>query len=442
MKESIFLDCLEAQQNSDGKPFWKGLAKKHNYENGEKLRCAFKNERKRRGMLSNQNVEKTSFEQGDDFINIVCASKRMRTKEDIIKHFKIDTTILEIEKFKVKTSEGYRKDRKVRWVVKNGTLIDGDVDDSGKMLIVPLVHLEVRFIKKKSIAQAKDALKVMVSDAKSFAPKYPKIKYKKYKDGCMYEVDMPDIHFGRLSWAEETGKDYDTEIAWEAAHSVLDQLLLNAQNYNIDKILLPFGNDFFNVDNKVGTTTYGTPQQESALWQRTFKKGRQLAVSLIDKCSLVAPVDVLMVQGNHDVERTLYLGEVLEAWYHNNPNVSVDNDAISRKYYSYGKSLIGFTHGQTPKANNLPLIMAVEVPEKWAKSEFREWHTGHYHTKSNVIHSTKEGIGVVVRVLRALAVADALTFNKGFVGSIRAGEAFLWHPDNGLVAQFTAMPVM
>jgi len=440
LKEKTFLDCLKAQENSNGRPFWKILAQEHNYESGEKLRCAVKNEKKKRGMLDNQDIEKTSYEESDDFINIVCSSKRIRTKEDIIKEFNVDTSIWEIEKFKIKTSEGYRKDRKVKWKVRDGKVLEGDVDDSGKMLVVPLLHLEVRFIKKKNIVQAKDALKTMVDSAKSFSPKYPKIKYQKYSDGCMYEIDIPDIHLGRVSWAEETGKDYDVTIASEAAHSVLDQLIMNAQNYNINKILLPFGNDFFNTDNQRGTTTQGTPQQEETIWQRTFKQGRELAVSLIDKCSVVAPVDVVIVHGNHDTERSLYLGEALECWYHNNPNVKIDNRAVTRKYYDYGKNLIGLTHGQTPKANNLPLIMAVEEPEKWANSKFREWHIGHYHSKANIIHSTKEGIGIVVRVLRSLAVADAWTFNHGFVGAIRAGESFLWHPNNGMIAQFTAMP--
>ena len=440
MNEKIFLDCLETQQNSGGKSFWSDLAKKHGYETGEKLRCAFKNERKRRGMLGQGEEETTSYEQDDRFINIVCSSRRLLTKEEIVAQFKVDTTIWEIERFKVKTSEGYRKDRKVVWQVEDGKVLKGDVNDTGKMLVVPLYHLEVRFIKKKNIEQARDALDTLVENAKKFAPKYTKIKYNKTKDACLYEIDLPDIHFGRLAWEEESGQDSDIKIATNAVNSVLDQLILNAQNYNIGRILLPIGNDFFNVDSKNNTTTMGTPQQEDTRWQKTFTKGRELAVEMIDKCAAIAPVDVLVVPGNHDEQRSFYLGTALDCWYHNNSDVTINNSAMSRKYYSYGKNLIGFTHGQTPKNNNLPLIMAVEEPEKWANSKFREWHTGHYHSSSNIIHSTKEGIGVVVRILRSLAIADAWTFNKGFVGAIRGGEGFLWHPENGLVAQFTAMP--
>jgi hypothetical protein len=80
-------------------------------------------------------------------------------------------------------------------------------------------------------------------------------------------------------------------------------------------------------------------------------------------CVQVAPVDVLIVPGNHDRERMFYAGAALECWYHGSPNVLVDNGAQLRKYYSLGKNLIGFTHGSEEKFTMLPGIMAHEVPQ-------------------------------------------------------------------------------
>ena len=61
MKESIFLDCLNTKKKSGGiKPFWGALFKKYaseGYRDKEHLRCEFKNERKRRGMLGNHELE-------------------------------------------------------------------------------------------------------------------------------------------------------------------------------------------------------------------------------------------------------------------------------------------------------------------------------------------------------------------------------------------------
>jgi hypothetical protein len=126
---------------------------------------------------SDNSSNQTSFEQTDNSIHIICSSPRMITQEDVIKQFNIDLEEWEIISFKVKTSEGYRKDRKVDWHVKEGSVVAGDVIDTGKMLVVPLYHVEVRLIKRKNITDAKAILDTLIEDAQKFAPVYPKIEY-------------------------------------------------------------------------------------------------------------------------------------------------------------------------------------------------------------------------------------------------------------------------
>lgn len=383
--------------------------------------------------------EKTNYEQGDDFINIVCASRRLLTKDDVIREFKIDLSEWEIERFRVKTSEGYRKDRSVEWHVSEGKVLTGDVSDSGKMLVVPLYHVEVRLKRRIEEARAKNIIQEMVDEAKKYAPVYPKISYPENPEGFLYEIDMMDIHFGRLTWAEESGESYDVKLARAAIESVLLKLLGYVKNQPVERILLPIGNDFFNVDSKLNTTTKGTPQQEDTRWQKTFKLGADICIWMINACLQIAPVDVLIIPGNHDEQRSFYLGTALEFWYHSVENVTVNNQAIHRKYYPFGNNLIGFTHGADEKLPDLPLQMAIDVPKLWAASTYREWHTGDKHHLKKLIPKADESSGMVVRILRSLAALDAWTFNSGY-RSLRASEGFLWHPNNGLVAQFTATP--
>jgi hypothetical protein len=256
----------------------------------------------------------------------------------------------------------------------------------------------------------------------------------------MYEISMPDIHFGRLTWAEESGADYDIKIAHRVVNNVLDKLLAYSKLFNVEKILLPIGNDLFNVNSKSNATVNGTVQQEDTRWQKTFRAGWTLLVEMIEKCAEIAPVEVLVIKGNHDEERTFYLGEVLGAWFVKNPNVSIDNKARGRKYYLFGKNLIGFTHGSDVKIDKLEQIMPLEEPELWAKSKFREWHIGHVHHTYSLNNESMENLGIVVRSMRSLVPADAWTFDHGFVGSLRAAESFAWDPEQGLIAQFTAIP--
>jgi hypothetical protein len=56
-----------------------------------------------------------------------------------------------------------------------------------------------------------------------------------------------------------------------------------------------------------------------------------LAQEVIDKCASIAPVDVIIIPGNHDEERTFYMGDALACRYEGNPNVTVDNSPKTRK---------------------------------------------------------------------------------------------------------------
>lgn len=384
--------------------------------------------------------ETDSFEQDDEYINVICASRRVMTQEELIERHKIDMTQWKIISFKVKTSEGYRKDRIVHWDVAEGKVNYGHVEDSGKMLVVPLYHLELKLARKTEEIRTAIVIQQMIKDAENYAPKYPKMVYKKQEGKAMYEIDMPDIHFGRLTWHEESGQDYDIKIAETTVQKVLGDLLNYTKLFPINKILLPLGNDFFNVNTHTNTTVNGTPQQEDTRWSKTYRRGLQLAVKMVEMCSQIAPVDILIIKGNHDEERTFYMGEYLNAWFHLNNNVTIDNRAIGKKYYLYGKTLLGFAHGTTgtgqTRLDKYASLMPTEVPHLWAKSTYREWHLGHIHHK----FETMEENGVVVRFLRSLVPEDAWTYDSGYFGAVKAAEAFVWDYDKGLRAQFTATP--
>ena len=159
--------------------------------------------------VEKENPEASSrVEYGDDTIRVIQASRRIMSQEELMEAYHIDPTKWQVEKYIIRTSEGYRKDRQVSWHVIDGQVVSGDVEDSGKMLVVPLYHMELRLIRKEAEERARGAIEEMMQDAKKFAPKYPDIKYTPHKDKMLYEIAMPDIHFGRLTWHEESGDDF------------------------------------------------------------------------------------------------------------------------------------------------------------------------------------------------------------------------------------------
>lgn len=362
--------------------------------------------------------------------------QRVKNEKDLIRVCKIDTKEWYIDHWICEVYEAQRKNRRIHMKYKEG-VATGTLDDEGLTTITPLYLVKAWLVRRVAEIRKREAVDQQMLDARAHAFKYRKPKYAAGKQ-YLYEIDFFDLHFGKLAWGEESGEDYDIKIAKERALNALDTLLWFASKYNVGKILFPVGNDFFNVDNKSNTTTHGTPQQEDTRWQKTFRLGRQLCVEMIDRCGLIAPVDVIIVPGNHDEERSFYLGDALESWYHKCDFVKVNNSARKRKYYSFGKNLIGFTHGCHEKLERLPFIMPVEVPRLWAASNFREWHLGDKHHKKDLLYRTEDKNGVTIRLLRSLSATDSWHFDKGFIGGVQAAEAFLWDRERGLVGQFNA----
>ena len=169
------------------------------------------------------------------------------------------------------------------------------------------------------------------------------------------------------------------------------------------------------------------------------------AINLLKESGVI--VDVIIIPGNHDYERCYYMGSYLEAWFNNDKMVNVNNGASPRKYYRWGKVLLGFTHGSEEKESSLPMLMANDVESKpnWSETLFHEWHLGHIHRKRNInvtvldkTRTLNEDLGVVIRYLSSLSGTDSWHHKSGYIGSIKAGDAFIWNDENGYEAHLNS----
>lgn len=378
--------------------------------------------------IDGKSALKNSLQNGNEKLNVKgdnaelekVVDKRVQTLDDLISVAKINLDEWIIE----------------RWVC-NKWEVAAKLEDK-KMYVQDLWQIKV-WLKRNIKAIAFNDIKVRVlKEIKKFAPVYPKLVYKKLADPVMLEVNLFDFHFGKLVWGKESGINYDLKIAKKLFIDCVQKIINLATPYQIEKILFIVGNDFFNVNSSAAQTFSGTPQSEDERWKKTFAEGWKLVRDAIDRLSVIAPVDVLDIPGNHDFESAFYLGEVLAGVYENNPNVKVDNGPKLRKYYRYGNNLIGFTHGKDEKINELPLIMANEAGIDFSTTAFREWHLGDKHHKKDIKWiATEEIKGVTVRILRSLSATDQWHYSKGYINNVRAGEAFIWHKKNGLICNLS-----
>jgi len=271
----------------------------------------------------------------------------------------------------------------------------------------------------------------------NYSPSYPSIDYPKREDGHLLIINPADVHIGKFADSLETGEDYNIEIAKERVREGVKGILRNAEGYPIEKILFCIGNDILHTDNTMGSTTRLTPQDTDGKWFRHFTEALELYVEIVEMLIQIAPVDCVHSMSNHYYMSGFHLAHALKSWYRNTDSVYVDADPKHRKYYSWKNSLIGLTHGDGAKLNNLPLHMAQEEPIMWANTKYRYWYLHHLHHKQRYkFMSSFDNIGVTVEFLRSPSGTDSWHFSKGYTGSIKAVEGFI-HNKYGQIAHLT-----
>lgn len=223
----------------------------------------------------------------------------------------------------------------------------------------------------------------------------------------MLEIPLFDMHWG-VSYME----DYE---------SVLDEILSLVHSRHWDRIVIPFGQDFFHNDSVANpTTTKGTVVDKVDMI-RAVKEGRQFITAIIDAAlNNSNEVRVLYTPGNHDRSVTWMFMQVLLERY----GADVVDDTMEyRKAFTYGKNSIMVTHGDSKQATakNLSHIFAVSFPEEFAQATIREVHAGH-------LHHEKEGdiFGVMIRRLSSGVTVDDWSNRQDYVGTHRRFMIFEW----------------
>lgn len=315
----------------------------------------------------------------------------------------------------------------------------GQKDSYGKPVILTLWQVKA-FLKRNLKTEAINLFDDLSEDLRKLAPKYiipkwPKASKKKRSEEYMLELAAPDLHFGKFAWEQPTNAGYTMDIAEELFRTSIIGLVNLVGSKNIKQIVLPIGSDLFHVDTPRNETTRGTPQDTDGAIRQHFRRLRIMVRDTVDYLLNIAPVSVVVVPGNHDKYMSFYLGEALSIQYDRTKHVVVDNTPTTRKYYHYGNNFIGFTHGDKPKPDKLPMLMAFEGREMgFADSQFFEWHIGHRHTKKETIYTPIiELEGVRIREIPSLSAPDQWHDDNGYNLSQRAAESFLWDKKGGMV---------
>lgn len=263
----------------------------------------------------------------------------------------------------------------------------------------------------------------------------PAIIPRRTAGNLMAEVNIADLHLGKLCWHGDTPENYDYKIARENYQQIINDIIHELKNKPIEKIIFVWANDFFNTDTIGKTTTAGTPQDVDIRWQKLYDVGCEMLISGIDMLSDVATVETFWTPSNHDKMTGYHAVKVLEAWFRKERGVTIDTGAQPRRYMQYGNTLLGFAHGcdiqskgTKYRASQLAALMPVEARELWGQTQYHEMHVGHLHSESSI----EEINGVIVRRISSPTATDTWHNENGYVGAVRKAQTFIYDRDKGL----------
>jgi hypothetical protein len=378
-------------------------------------------------------------EYNGDTQTISLPKTRICTLEQLIEHCKIDTTEWEVERWVCNKWEmGMKPAATTEWVGSGKRQYPAFVRYEDEPVITPLFQVKAWLRRRTKIIAIRAEIEAMKAEAAEASPVYAPIIRPTVGSGNLLEVNLPDIHMGKLAWGKETGyDDYDVRIAEAIVEEALASLVSRTASLQYDRVAFVVGNDLQHADNKQGTTTKGTQVVTDSRYPKTYTITRRMIVRAAEQLRLIAPVDIIMVPGNHDELSTFCLGDSLECWFRNCEDVTVWNEPTMRKYMEWGRCMLMWTHGNHGKLDDYPLLMATEQPEMWGRTAYREAHTGDKHQRKLI-----ELHGVAVRILPTLCATDDWHSKMLFTGNIRCAEAYCWNKDEGLIgtAVYSVMP--
>ena len=342
---------------------------------------------------------------------------RVKSLEDLLAACEVDLDLWDVEKYDIGTYEvtGFDNDR--------------------NPVTVTMYRTKAWLKKIKQDLNIKKIKQELIEDLRNLSPIVSKKDRKRpndRKDLHLLEISAFDLHLGKIGIK---GDEYSLKKAEKRLLNAIEHLLYRAKGFYIDKILFIVGQDLLNSDGDwpIPATTKGTPQFNSDYHIDMYRSARKLMIKAIDILSEVADVHVMVIPGNHDRESVMHLGDTLELYYGNNENVKVDNNDCLMKALPYGNNLIISDHGDGPKTNDLPGIIAQRFKNLWSNTVYVEVHRGHYHTnKAMKLQAIEELNGITVRNLSSMSATDYWHDSKGFIGNIKKAQAFIYSRQNGL----------
>lgn len=242
---------------------------------------------------------------------------------------------------------------------------------------------------------------------------------------------ITDFHMGALSWAPETGADWDIDIAERTLVAWFERSI--QQSPNAKTAILAQISDLLHWDGFDAVTPASKHLLDAdtrfpKLVRVAIRVLRRIIRMLLDKHEFL---HIIMADANHDPVSQVWLREWISVLYEDEPRVTVDTSPSPYNAYEFGKVAIFTHHGHKRKVTNVSEVFAAQFREMFGRTKYAYAHTGHLHHVD-----VKENNLMIVEQHRTLAAPDAYSARGGWVTG-RDAKVITYHREYGEVGRLT-----
>lgn len=248
-------------------------------------------------------------------------------------------------------------------------------------------------------------------------------------DSLAVVLPVSDAHFGLYAYGPEAGEDYDLDIADRTNRDTYARLI-DATPASGHAVIVGLGDLLHADDPSNQTANSGHSLDVDTRHSKVRKTAVMYMIFCVEKAlEKHARVTVRVLPGNHDTTTAGAIALALWAWFRNDDRVTVDIDPSRFWWWRFGSNLLGATHGDQAKMQNLPMLMAATRSQDWGETKHRYIMTGHIHTKTAM-----EIGGVIVESFQSTAARDAWHAGMGYKAG-RSMQAIVLHEERGEIGR-------
>jgi UDP-2,3-diacylglucosamine pyrophosphatase LpxH len=246
---------------------------------------------------------------------------------------------------------------------------------------------------------------------------------------------LGDPHMNMLSWARETGKDWDLNIALKHHDAAMADLLSRAPDAS-EGMLCTLGDLFHNDSLKAITPGSGNVVDVDGRlmksWDATVLMVERILQQMLKKYD---HVHYICVPGNHSETLERVFSACLKIAFKKEKRLTVHDNARKHIPFVWEKNFILATHGDRMSAQKKADVAVAKYRKEHGNAEFTHVVSGHLHHTEQ-----KELSGAVVEIFSVLPPPDAWHMESGYVTARQAAHQITYHKAGGIFQRSETNP--